>query len=414
MSSIIKRIAAAALAAAMCLSFTSCAEKISATELSGGYERGDVKLADVTPSPAAVDLALRLLSASAGDGGESIVISPYSILSALALTMNGASGETLAEMESALGFTLSELNGFLPSYTASLPSTDKEKLTSANSIWMKDDKNFHVKESFLQRNADLYCADIYSAPFNEGTRLDINNWISDRTDGMIKDMLDEIPPEAVMYLINAVLFDAEWSEPYMKELIRSGEFTNAAGKSETVDLMYDYGYGGFKMDGAVGFVRYYADYGYEFIAVLPDAGTTPEEYLRTLDGKALTDALSGGHIGANTSMPKFSVETKTLLDPVLEGLGMKRAFDADLADFSELGKYMEGNLYISRVLHQAKIDVDERGTKAGAATIVEIGATGGEPEETIEVYLTRPFLFFIADTATHMPIFCGIVNSVGG
>ena len=276
---------------------------------------------------------------------------------------------------------------------------------------MRDEDNrLHVEPSFLQKNAELYHADAYSAPFDESTLRDINNWISEKTDGQIENMLDEISYDTVMYLINAVLFDAEWQDIYQKNAVIRDSFTNSKGKSETVDFMYDDEGIGFKLDGAVALARPYAGGTYEFVAVLPDEGTTPEDYLKTLDAETLLDAMSGSRKSAFTAIPKFSLNTDTELSNILEGFGMKLAFGGE-ADLSALGYSDRGPLYISCVLHSAVIEVNERGTKAGAATIVEVNDESAMMTE-LHVTLDRPFIFFICDTATHTPIFCGIVNSV--
>lgn len=365
--------------------------------------------AEAEPSEAAVYFALRLLSVCANKGeGENIVISPYSTLSALALAANGASDKTLAGMELTLGFTLSELNDHLPAYTAALPKTDKAKLTAANSIWIKDDGTISVKPSFLEACGKLYGAEAHRAAFDDGTVRDINKWVSDHTDGRIDKMLDEKSDNAVMYLINATLFDAEWSIPYREDQIRSGVFYSVSGNEETVDFMCSDGRG-FRLDGAVGLVRPYAGNTYDFVAVLPDEGVTPEAYLRTLDVGEMMLAFDG-LCDASTKIPKFSISTDKELSGELKLLGMEDAFDPVLADFSAMS---DDALFISQVLHKATISVDERGTVAGASTAVEMAPGAGDYEpELIEVHLTRPFIFFITDSATHTPIFCGIVNSV--
>lgn len=432
MKKLICKLTALALFLAMTLSVSSCDSGItdcpgvplqtperepdvsglSAVNLNEDYISNGFNMIPVDSSEPAIVFAIRMMSSLAGEkGGESVVISPYSILTALALTANGAAGETLSEMEATLGFKLDELNEFLPSYTSSLPSTEKSKLTTANSIWIRNDGSIEVKPSFIQRNVDLYRADAYAAPFDESTLYDVNKWISDRTDGMIGKMLEKIDPATVMYLINAVLFDAEWQNIYYENFVVKGAFTNAEGKAETADFMYDSETGlGFRLNGAVGLVRDYAERGYEFVAVLPNGKTTPEEYLRELDPKELTGALTDSLESADTCIPKFSIEYSAELKDVLRGLGMKVPFDPMHADFSELGT-SGGNIYISNVIHRAKIEVNERGTKAGAATVVDLAA-GGMPVEKLEVRLDRPFIFFINDKATHTPIFCGIVNSV--
>lgn len=162
------------------------------------------------------EFALALFKESMKDGVNSLV-SPLSVTLALAMTANGADGETLAEMEKLLGgdIPIDELNEYLHTYVSRLPSDEKAKLNIANSIWFKDDEDsLVVNKDFLQRNADYYGASAYKSPFDDSTVGDINGWVDENTDGMIKKLLDNIPEEAVMYLINAICFDAEWSNPF--------------------------------------------------------------------------------------------------------------------------------------------------------------------------------------------------------
>ncbi len=181
----IKIFAAAAAACAMIFLSASCAftNDISAADLMDGYKPARLSPSGDIASTETVDFALTLLGATS-DGGN-VVISPYSILSATALLANGAKGETLAEIEGAIGMKIDRLNEYLPSYTSSLPTDEKAKFTTANSIWLRDDGTLHVEPAFLQKNADLYGADAFAAPFDEGTLRDINNWISNATDGEI-------------------------------------------------------------------------------------------------------------------------------------------------------------------------------------------------------------------------------------
>ena len=110
-------------------------------------------------------------------------------------------------------------------------NVESSPLKLANSIWFNDDPSFTVNEDFLQTNADHYGAGIYKAPFNEGTCEEINNWVSDHTDGMVKNILDKIPEDAVMYLINALAFDARWEEVYGKTISGREPLPPTRGKS---------------------------------------------------------------------------------------------------------------------------------------------------------------------------------------
>ncbi|MBO7218034.1 MAG: serine protease, partial [Clostridia bacterium] len=183
------------------------------------------------------DFALRLFRATEKKN-ENTLISPLSVISALGMTANGAEKETLLQMEAVFGMTSDELNLYLNGYMKKLPYDEQYKLSLANSIWFNEDARFTVNTDFLQRNADYYGADVFEAAFDRETLRDINNWVKKNTDGMIPKILDEIPDFAVMYLVNALAFEAEWSEIYEKHQVRSGDFIKADGTKQKVEFMY--------------------------------------------------------------------------------------------------------------------------------------------------------------------------------
>ena len=160
-----------------------------------------------------MDFSLRLFQNCLQDG-ENTLVSPLSILSALGMTANGADGDTLAQMEATFGLTTEEMNRYLYAYTHDLPQGEKYKLSPANAIWFRDREGLFFEEDFLQTNADWYDARLYRAPFDNSTLKEINEWVEAKTDGMIKDILDGIPVDAIMYLVNALAFDAEWETIY--------------------------------------------------------------------------------------------------------------------------------------------------------------------------------------------------------
>ncbi len=225
---------------------------------------------------AVTDFALRLFKESMGEG-ENTLISPLSVLIALSMTANGADNETLLQMEAVLGMPISQLNTWSSNYMANLPEKEKYKLSLANSIWFKDDPTFVVNEDFLQTNADYYGAGIYKAPFDDSTLKEINKWVEDNTDGMIKDILDQIPEDAVMYLINALAFDAEWQDIYREYQMKEGQFTTEDGTVRDVKLMYSTENRYLHDDKAEGFIKYYKDRKYAFAALLPNEGVSVSE-----------------------------------------------------------------------------------------------------------------------------------------
>ena len=379
-----------------------------------GTPGDDVEITDVSDA-AVTDFAVRLFKASMEEG-KNTLISPLSVLVALSMTANGADNETLSQMEAVLGMPIDQLNTWISTYMTNLPEGEKYKLSLANSIWFKDYPTFVVNEDFLQTNADYYGSGIYKAPFDDSTLKEINRWVEDNTDGMIKDILDRIPEEAVMYLVNALAFDAEWQTIYNEYQIREGEFTTEDGAKQKVDLMYSSENLYLEDDNATGFIKYYKGCKYAFAALLPNEGVSVSEYAASLDGEHLYDMLSGAkRTPVNAAIPKFEIEYKVEMSDILKEMGMPNAFDGTLADFSKLGTTTdEKNIFINRVIHQTYINVDGKGTKAGAATVVEMTKeTAMEPMDPPKtVYLDRPFVYMLIDCETNLPFFIGTMMDV--
>lgn len=402
-----------ALLCAITVNFVSCI-MVQAVDLMDGISPNKVVASgDLSRGNAAVtDFSVRLFKAI--DGSGNVFISPMSVLCALAMTANGAEGETLSQMEQVLGMTTDELNEYLYSYINSLPEGRKYKLKIANSIWFSDDPLLAVNKSFLQKNADYYGAEIYKTPFNSKALWDINTWVRRETDGMIPKVLDEIPNYAIMYLINTLAFEAEWDSVYEGNQVRSGIFTKEDGTEQNAKFMYC-GEGKYLEDeNATGFIKYYKDDEYAFVALLPNEGVALSDYVASLDGESLNAMLSNPIITTvKTSIPKFKAEYETEMSDVLCEMGMTDAFSVTLADFSGLGSYDGQNIYIGRVLHKTYIEVAEKGTKAGAVTVVEMkdGSAGPSPEPK-EVYLDRPFVYIIIDTENNIPLFIGTMTDI--
>ena len=401
---------------------TGCAEP-------SGSLMGDVPTGD-KPTPdeksydpfllAQTEFAIELLRRSASEEGKNALVSPLSAMLALSMTANGAAGQTLSEMEAVLGgsLTIEQLNACLGAYVDSLPTGEKVKLSIANAIWLRDEADrLTVNEAFLQSAKTIYGADAYRAPFNQSTVNDINGWVKDKTDGMIKNILKEIPDVAVLYLINALAFDAKWEKPYeTSDEVRRRTFTPAVGNGQQVEFLCSTESIYLQDEGAVGVAKPYAGGKYQFVAILPDEGTTPEQYLATLTPerlRAMLESPSTGHVA--TQIPKFEAEYATDLAELLCQMGMPTAFDDTAADFTPMATSTYGNIFISRVLHKTYISVAEEGTRAAAVTVVEMADGAAPYDEDIKYYsviLNRPFLYMIVDTENQLPLFFGILSSV--
>lgn len=355
------------------------------------------------------------ISAALEDEKENVLVSPLSLVCALAMTANGASKDTLSQMEEAIGMSGEKLNAYLAAFGKELPSGEKYRLSMANSIWFTADERFTVEEEFLRINGELFGAAFFREPFDASTAGKINGWVEENTEGMIKEIVDEIPQDAVMYLVNALAFDGEWEEVYKAHQVREGEFFRADKTVRRAEMMYSTEGEYLQGDGAEGFLKYYAEGKYAFAALLPEEAMMIEEYVAGLTGKELARILANPvKVQVNAAMPKFAAEYAAMLNPVLQDMGIEDAFNEYMADFSKLGSSVKGNIFINRVLQKTYIAVDEKGTKAGAATAVEMNDEAGaiETKDSKTVYLDRPFLYMIIDCETKVPLFLGIVTDV--
>lgn len=403
------------------LLFSACAESTtkSTSNLMDNIQKNDLAPIKISDSgeqdrnrkEEITDFSLNLFKENFKD--ENILISPLSIVSALGMVANGANGNTLSEMEKVLNSDIQGLNDYLKAYTEYLPSSDKYKVGLANSIWFKDKEALTVNEDFLQINKDYYDASIYKAPFDESTKKDINAWVKDKTNGMIESLLEEAPPkEAVMYLINALSFDAEWENIYEESHIYDHRFALENGEKQDAEFMVSDENFYLENEKAIGFMKPYKDNKYAFVALLPKESMSMADLLNYLDGEAVMSLVDNKRSeGVRAQIPKFSITYDVLLNQSLQDLGILDAFIQDQADFTDLGKSTDGNIFINQIIHKTRIDVNEKGTKAGAVTAAEM-TDSAMMEETKEVILDRPFFYMIVDTEQNLPLFMGSLMSV--
>ncbi len=185
---------------------------------------------------------------------------------------DGADGKTKAQIERALGCDTDTLSKNLFALTEQLCTSDKCRVNIANSLWIRNDGTVTVKDSFLQNNADWYGAQVYRAPFDDTTVKDINSWCEKHTDGMIKEIIREISSNTLMYLVNALMFDAEWETKYRKNDIKDRSFTDYSGKSTDVKMLFSSGETLLTGDGVTGFMKNYHGGKYSLVGLLADEG----------------------------------------------------------------------------------------------------------------------------------------------
>jgi len=346
---------------------------------------------------------------------KNIFVSPYSVMQALAMTANGADGQTKQEMENVLGgISIEELNKYLYTFRTSQPNDEKCKVKTANSVWYRDYDGLEVNQNFLQKTVDFYSAEEFKAPFNDVTVKDINNWVYWHTDNMIDSIIDKIESDTMLYLINAVVFDAKWASPYKSSDVGKRTFTAYDGTQQQTDMMYSDENIYIKDDNAKGIYKLYNGGKYAFTALMPDENISLDEYISSLTPEKLKNLVSNPEKAfIQAGIPKFKYDYDIELSDILSDMGMPTAFEKGSvpADLTKMAVCTDGNLYIGKVLHKTHIEVDEEGTKAAAVTAVEITECSAPIYEDT-VILDRPFVYFIIDTETGLPIFTGTFVSV--
>ena len=345
---------------------------------------------------------------------KNIFISPLSISIALAMTLNGASGETEQAMANALqlqGLGSESINAGYAGLRHALQTSDpKVTLTIANSLWARQDVPF--KQDFLQRNTQFFGAEVSTLDFTDpNTLTTINQWVNTNTNGKITKILDEINPDMVLFLINAIYFKGTWQTEFDPSHTRDGAFYLATGDEKQVSMMT-----------RTGDYSYYENYEAKFQAIslpygdgrmsmyifLPYRESDLNTFLDGLNTENWENWISQFHEReVFLSMPKFKLEYEKTLNTPLESLGMGIAFAPWLADFSRMAdlEVLGENLYIGEVLHKAVVEVNEEGTEAAAVTSVGIRATSAPPA----FMANRPFFFAIHDNETKTVLFMGTV-----
>jgi serpin B len=344
---------------------------------------------------------------------DNIMISPLSVSYALGMTYNGAAGTTLQAFNDVLHFgdlTMQEVNESYKDLMDQLVQLDDQvEFSIANSIWYR--LGFQVLSEFIKTNKDYFDAAVKKIDFGDPQTVEvINQWIEDNTNDKIKDMLDYIPADAVMYLINAIYFNAQWKYEFDKGDTYQGDFNLSNGTKHQADYMRVSG--NFQYTSNEEFTAVELPYGdstFSMVVMLPSGETEVSDLVSKLDVTHWDSWFDDSRFtGVQVDLPKFKYEFKKLLNDPLINLGLGVAFTG-AADFTRI--HPAGNLFISRVIHQTFIDVQEEGTEAAAATIVEISLTsiggGGSP---ILFKADKPFLYLIKENSTGAIVFIGKVG----
>ncbi len=343
-----------------------------------------------------------------------LFVSPASIYLALAMTLNGSDGQTRADMLTALasqGLSADTINQASRDWITLLNTTsDKTRLSIANSIWYRS--GFNIDAKFLQTNADFFNAGARTLDFSKPEAVTtINQWVKDQTAGKIDKIIDKIDDNVIMYLLNAIYFKSDWKNPFEANKTGDREFRASSGTVTTKFMAKQGSFQYIDMNGRRGVMLPYVDERFAFFAILPADTETAPAMTAALSGQDLASLLASAKATElDLALPKFELRYEDKLADELTALGMGVAFAPGQADFSLMQPSRAKNLYINQVFHKTYCKVDEKGTEAAAVTGVEVGVTS-MPPVNIQLNFDRPFLFGILDTQSNVPLFMGILDN---
>lgn len=341
--------------------------------------------------------------------GANLFASPLSVSFALGMTSNGANGQTLDAIKNTLNFnglTQEQVNSYYNNLVTNLPQLDPNTMLKiANSIWYRQE--FSVLPGFLQINTASFHAKVQALDFADpATVTQINNWVSDQTNGKIPTIVDAIPAEAVMYLINAIYFKSSWKEKFDPKNTTKRSFNLAGGGTVQADFMDNtMSVNVFNSENVTVAELPYSNDKYSMVIAMPQSGTVGDMVAGIDSAKWQLWMNSLVKTKADVQLPRFRYSYEATLNDALTQLGMGIAFTKQ-ADFSKINA--TASLLITKVKHKAFVEVNEDGTTAAAVTSVEIGVTSAPQVQTIT--FNHPFFFAIREMKSGLIVFAGTVN----
>ncbi|HSO88396.1 MAG TPA: serpin family protein [Draconibacterium sp.] len=346
---------------------------------------------------------------------ENIMISPLSISVAFAMAYNGADKDTKTEMEKAMklnGLTTEQINNSYKILINALQSLDdKVVFEIANAIFYAD--GFTMKPDFLNINKTVYDAEVEKLNFGSPTAVErINDWVADKTNDKITKIIEQLNPLDRMVLLNAIYFKGIWSTKFDEKGTHNLPFTKSNGNTIEIPMMNKEEKLDYTSNALFSAVKMpYGNGQYHMIVMLPVNGKSSQDVIDALTSTNWTSWMESFETKdpVVVTMPRFKFAFETKLNNVLAEMGMVKAFQPNIADFSKIS---DKDLYISSAVHKSFIDVNENGTEAAAVTSITFTTTsaGNEPPKT---YFTvnKPFVFAITEKDTDAILFIGEVNN---
>ena len=399
----------------LCLPFLSCNDgveeqaisptmqpiELNATEKEMAAQQGDF----------ASTLSLELCRQLGGEKTDNWLVSPFSLQCALGMLSNGAAEDTRDEILHTLGlsqYSQEEVNAYFRKLIEGLHTVNSAiTVKTANSVW--GNAGVPLKEDFQKTNIENYAATVSQLDFSDPSAVDkINAWCNQTTEGLIPAILDEVNPTATVYLLNSLYFKARWESEFSPEKTQEGNFTTSSGKVIKAHFMQAKRMAAYvKNEWFTSTSLSYQNDSYAIRLILPQPEIGINQVLQALsesDGNLWKNVVLAD---INLKMPRFTLENKMNLIPALQALGMKKAFTNE-ADFSSMSDIAT---YISLVQQATRLKVDEEGSEGAAVTVIGGDLMSPLPEEKVDFFLDRPFLFQIIEPATGTVLFMGQVGS---
>lgn len=364
----------------------------------------------------AFDFFTRIFDAEATGKDRTFMVSPLSLSMALAMTRNGAAGETEAAMTSALKLTPfgdeTAINSYYKKLREALLGTDPStRLSIANSIWTN--RHVAIKPFFIDANRDYFQSTVEAVDFsNAATVGRINKWAADNTRNLIDHVLDETDPMALMYLLNAIYFKGVWTSQFDKKQTRKAPFSHENGLVSQVDMMRQKAEFNYSENTTMQMVELpYGNQAFHMVVLLPKPGKKLTDINALLRDGNTWGNLNRGLRSAmvDLQLPRFKTEYNVRLNDLLTDMGMGIAFSPGVADFSRMS---DADAFISFVDQFTYISTDEEGTEAAAVTVVGVELTSIQEPRNITFHANRPFIYLIREKSTGAILFMGAVKNV--
>ncbi len=350
---------------------------------------------------------------------DNIMISPASIMMAFDMVAAGAKGDTLKQLTDLFAAGQGPLTqqAYAASLMDKINGAKDVDFSCANAVWTnKELLGDAVNGDYIKYIQETFLAEYSVRTFDNKAVDEINDWVYDHTDHMIKKVVNNLNPDTVMVLVNAISFDGKWAVPYEEYQIEEGDFTKYDGSTQEVTFLNDNLSAYYETDKATGFIKAYEGGEYSFLAILPkDEKISANEFAKNFTAKDFEKFINSVSYDydVHTKMPEFKSEFEFLMNGTIKNLGAGNVFDSSVADLSGIAGN-PGDLFVSKVIHKTYIELDANGTKAAAVTAIMVDANGiaFDVPEVRYVECDRPFVYAIVDTESMTPIFIGTVNEV--